>query len=59
MNIPNPQMKNVRKHDFSNVPHADIQRSSFNRSHRVKTMFDAGKLIPVLCDECVPETHSH
>ena len=39
---------------FVEVPHADIQRSTFDRSHGVKTTFDAGELIPVYCDEMLP-----
>jgi hypothetical protein len=41
-------------HNFSQIPKADIQRSSFDRSHGVKTTFDAGKLIPILVDEALP-----
>lgn len=41
-------------HQFSQVPHANIERSSFNRSHNVKTTFDAGYLIPFLVDEALP-----
>jgi hypothetical protein len=41
-------------HDFSKVPHADIQRSTFNRSHGHKTTFNSGKLIPILVDEVLP-----
>ena len=33
---------------------ADIPRSSFNRSHGLKTTFDAGYLIPVYTDEALP-----
>lgn len=44
----------VMKHDFSRVPKADIPRSSFDRSHGVKTTFDAGQLIPVFVDEALP-----
>jgi hypothetical protein len=47
-------MKSVMTHNFSQIPKADIQRSSFDRSHGVKTTFDAGKLIPILVDECLP-----
>jgi hypothetical protein len=42
------------KHQFSQIPKAEIQRSSFDRSHANKTTFDAGKLIPILCDEALP-----
>lgn len=52
--IPNPQMKDVMKHDFSNVPQVDIMRSTFNRSHDVKMMYDSGKIYPFCCDEVIP-----
>lgn len=39
---------------FSMVPSADIQRSTFDRSHGLKTTFDAGLLIPVFLDEVLP-----
>lgn len=39
---------------FSQVPRANIPRSSFDRSHGYKTTFDAGYLIPVFCDEVLP-----
>jgi len=48
------KMKTVMEHQFSEVPKATIERSSFDRSHGVKTTFDAGYLIPVLCDEALP-----
>jgi len=44
----------VMKHQFSQVPKADIPRSSFDRSFGHKTTFDAGLLIPVFVDECLP-----
>ena len=47
-------MKSVMSHSFSNVPRANIPRSSFNRSHVYKTCFDADGLIPVLVDDIVP-----
>jgi hypothetical protein len=47
-------MKSVMTHAFSQAPTADIPRSSFNRSHGLKTTFDAGKLIPVFVDEALP-----
>lgn len=43
-----------RSHKFSHIPSADIQRSSFDRSHNLKTTFDAGFLIPIFCDEALP-----
>ena len=47
-------MKSVMKHQFSQVPKATIPRSSFDRSHGVKSTFDAGLLIPIYVDEAVP-----
>jgi hypothetical protein len=44
----------VMKHEFSRVPQAEIQRSTFNRSHGLKTTFDAGYLVPIFVDEVVP-----
>lgn len=39
---------------FSQVPIADIPRSTFNRSHGHKTTFDSGYLIPIYVDEALP-----
>ncbi len=39
---------------FSNVPRADIPRSSFNLSHGHKTTFDADLLIPILVMDIIP-----
>jgi len=47
-------MKSVMTHQFSQVPKAEIPRSSFDRSHGYKTTFDAGLLIPILVDEALP-----
>ena len=47
-------MKSVMSHSFSQVPRADIPRSTFNRSHGNKTTFDAGYLIPIFVDEALP-----
>ena len=47
-------MKSVMSHNFSQVPKAEIPRSSFDRSHGYKTTFDAGLLIPVFIDEALP-----
>ena len=47
-------MRSVMTHQFSQVPRAEIQRSSFNRSHGYKTTFDAGYLIPFFVDEALP-----
>lgn len=47
-------MQSVMSHNFSQVPSADISRSTFDRSHGLKTTFDAGLLIPVFIDEALP-----
>lgn len=41
-------------HEFSRVPQADIQRSTFNRVHGLKTTFDSGQLVPIYVDEVLP-----
>jgi len=41
-------------HSFSRVPTINIERSKFDRSHSVKTTFDANYLIPILVDEIQP-----
>ncbi len=48
------KLPSVMNHQFSQVPHADIPRSQFNRSCGYKTTFDAGYLIPVFVDEVLP-----
>ena len=47
-------MRSIMKHNFSQIPKANIQRSSFNRSHGYKTTFDAGYLVPIFVDEALP-----
>lgn len=47
-------MKSVMVHQFSQIPRADIPRSSFNRSHGYKTTFDSGFLVPFYVDEGLP-----
>jgi len=39
---------------FSEVPQAQIPRSQFDRSHGLKTTFDADKLVPIFVDEVLP-----
>lgn len=50
----NKRLPSVMRHQFSEVPRADIPRSSFDRSHGYKTTFDAGRLIPIFLDEALP-----
>jgi len=59
MPMKNPHKYNTRigsaqQHQFSEVPHADIQRSTFDRSHGLKTTFNAGQLVPIYVDESLP-----
>ncbi len=42
------------QHQFSNVPRADIPRSSFNLSHGLKTTFDVDFLVPILVMDIIP-----
>lgn len=39
---------------YRREPDIKIQRSQFNRSHGVKTTFDASVLVPILVDEVLP-----
>jgi len=48
------RMPSVMKHTFSQVPRADIPRSSFDRSHGYKTTMDSGWLVPIFVDEALP-----
>jgi len=47
-------MKMRSQHEFSQVPRADIARSSFNLSHGLKTTFDADHLVPILVADIIP-----
>lgn len=49
--MPRPSVMN---HSFSQVPRAEIPRSSFDRSFGHKTSMDSGYLIPFYCDEALP-----
>lgn len=42
------------KHQFSQVPHVEIPRSSFDRSYGYKSTLSAGYLIPFFVDEALP-----
>ena len=59
MPMKNPHKYNTRVGSanqslFSEVPTAHIQRSTFDRSHGYKTTFNAGELIPIYADDCLP-----
>lgn len=45
--------RNVESH-FAQLPAAEIQRSTFDRSHGYKTSFCAGDIIPFMVDEVLP-----
>lgn len=47
-------MFSIGRYSFSQVPITNIARTRFNRSHGLKTTFDAGYLIPVFLDEVLP-----
>ena len=47
-------MRSVMKHKFSEAPTVDVPRSTFDRSHGIKTTFDAGYLIPIFYDLMYP-----
>jgi len=48
------RMPSVMSHQFSQVPRAEIPRSSFDRSSGRKTTIDAGYLYPIYVDEVIP-----
>ncbi len=48
------KQRSVMTHQFSQVPKAEIPRSSFDRSHGLKTAFDGGWLVPIFADEALP-----
>ena len=47
-------MKSVMTHDFSRIPMTDAPRSTFDRSHGLKTAFDSGYLVPIEVQEVLP-----
>lgn len=46
--------KRATQHNFAISPQNQIPRSSFKRSHTVKTTLDAGRLVPFYIDEVYP-----
>ncbi|WNK13128.1 MAG: major capsid protein [Microvirus sp.] len=46
--------KSVDVHDFAMVPKADIPRSRFSMQKTLKTTFDSGFLVPIMCEEILP-----
>jgi hypothetical protein len=50
----NTKIGSANYHQFAEVPHLNIPRSTFDRSHGYKTTFESGNLIPILVDEALP-----
>lgn len=50
----NFKQKSVNVHDFAMIPRADIPRSSFRMQKTLKTAFDSGYLVPMMCEEVLP-----
>jgi len=48
------RQKSVMSHEFSRIPSANIQRSTFKRSHGYKTTLDPDFIYPIYCDEILP-----
>ena len=46
--------KSASSHSFAMVPSADIPRSRFQMQKTLKTTFDAGYLVPIMCEEVLP-----
>lgn len=44
----------VNAHSFAMVPQADIPRSRFSMQKTLKTTFDSGYLVPIMCEEVLP-----
>lgn len=48
------KMPSVMNHAFSQIPPPLMERSTFDRSHGLKTAFDSAYLVPVYWDEILP-----
>lgn len=46
--------KSASSHSFAMVPKADIPRSKFSMQKTLKTTFDSGYLVPIMCEEVLP-----
>lgn len=46
--------KSVDAHSFAMVPRADIPRSRFSMQKTLKTTFDSGLIVPIMCEEVLP-----
>ena len=46
--------RSVDAHSFAMVPKSDIPRSRFAMQKTLKTTFDSGYLVPIMCEEVLP-----
>lgn len=46
--------KSASSHSFAMVPRPDVPRSRFQMQKTLKTTFDAGYLVPIMCEEALP-----
>jgi hypothetical protein len=46
--------KSASSHSFAMVPRSDVPRSRFQMQKTLKTTFDSGFLIPIMCEEALP-----
>ena len=46
--------KSASSHSFAMVPSSDVPRSRFQMQKTLKTSFDAGYLVPIMCEEVLP-----
>jgi hypothetical protein len=46
--------KSVDAHNFAMVPRSDIPRSRFTMQKTLKTTFDSGLIVPIMCEEVLP-----
>jgi len=46
--------RSASAHSFAMVPKADIPRSKFSMEKTLKTTFDSGYLVPIMCEEVLP-----
>lgn len=52
-----PQRKLISQADQATIENANVPRSKFINQWSRKTAFDAGYLVPILCDELLPGDH--
>lgn len=46
--------KSASAHSFAMVPRPDVPRSRFQMQKTLKTTFDSGYLVPIMCEEALP-----